>query len=968
MKIGRTGYGNITRLVLCLAVSAALLFMQAAVASGEGPGVPFDAELYETGYVVYLMNGHVEDALSTAEAALEARGNDSVWRRRAAECAEMAGAPEKALRHWLCLDDEAARHHALNLATQLGDARSALTLLQCKLSREKDPGTVRAYVDTAVKLGDIQRAVSFLEKIATGTYREYALERLSHLHEAMGRPDKAIEDLLALAAERPLPSGETHRLARLRYGRGDLIGGYRTLKEGRAVAENDPDYLHDLSDICWIMQDLDCSAETATRLMAMDKARAVDYRRVIFYLRHSDPEGALRAARAGATRFGAVPFFNDMAIAGQWAGNWQELDRFVSALSPAERRILEKRADYWLLLSKIAMHLGRSDQALSCCRRALALRPEDSALVASCLWMLMDGDQYDGVREFTRRYRNIALAAPEAIDALAAASVYLGEYGAALRLYRQRLAARQNDPLWLISYADVLDQNNRRHAAFGYRMHALSLVRSGLKKYRGNTAARQELELSLTRLMLCFQKGDALDARMMKIASRANDATKRELVVAWALSSARSDFARRWLLRAYVRDRAAPLWAQLGLALEENDRQKIARLLRDHPGRLPYRDAIEGAQRIGATPLAEEMAWNRSRENPADYLVQRQVRELFSAHPARIAYRFRTMDLAGVGAIENGVFCARPVSPRYALSAETNYSRYSTRRSGVVNVPDGGDFSVLLGVKRRFEKGQGLFRVGWRSALEDFPVLDTSFSWRPAPRLSIEGELGYSVRAEESIPLRIGGMKDLATLRLSWSPTARETLQASVSHALFRDQQRKSLGNGSSISLDVSHALTFAYPDFRIRGFVGYYDYTAKGRLSGSARSLVPCGAVADTSFGVPESFARGRRSGSARSQVASGAVADASFYVPESFFQIGVGAGVGQGYQSGYTENWKAFGSADMNWRTSIGFGFDLGIGARGPLFGNDTLGLRLLLSRGTSATSDFSGTLNVEYSYYLN
>lgn len=911
----------------------------------QGAGiVPYDAELYETGYQVFLMNRNLADGLKLAENALRQRPGDAVWRRRAAQCAEWSGEPATALKHWSYLamttDDREASDRALKLADGLRDFRAKMDLLKRQLQKGGDVVTAQAFVTAAESMGENGEAIAVLEKLKRGAYGKYALEELPRLYEADGFPEKAIRALMEYGRTYGHSSRSLSYLATLQYGTGDLEGAYRSLKGGldTAVAD-DPGYLAATGDLCWRMQDMECAVTAARKLAKKGKAREDDYRRMIFFQRESNPTEAYGVALEACGRFGSPAFFNEVTDLGERLGNWRELERFLKGIRAGERVQLERNSRYWVLRSRVCAHLGQVQESVSSYREALRLGPADGELRAGYVWLLLDLDRYGDVKDAVGRWPEMKDVTPQLADALGAAYVYLGDFGNALILFRERYRARKDDPLWLLAYGDVLEQNNLAQEAFPERMRGLRLLRAGMKGLETSASAMEKSRADLARFLLQLQKGDRLDALIDKIMQGSVDLETRELVAAWALSGERSDYARWWLVRSYAHNSRKPEWVELGLALEENDRNKMAALLADRQGRLPYRDAIEAAQRTGSLPLSEEMAWHRSWTNPDDYLLYEQVREIYSNHPSFAAYGLRLLDRGGIGGIENRFDMSLPLNRRYSLFAGFSHTINSSLKDDVLASYPSGDTRAHVGVSALYSKGKGNLTLGWRSALDDVMTFGATASYRLFSRLQVEGEFGYSASADESIPLIIGGVKDFGAIRFSYSPTVRDTIQAGFSHVLLRDQSRNLLGSGWTYTLDISHKLTFSYPDFSVRAFTGYYDYSREKAPRGDILELVP-----------PDS------------------AGDASFFVPDSYFQLGIGADFGQAYRDVYSQNWKPFGSTSVSWRTDSGFGFDFGLGTHGPVFGYDSLMFQFSLSRGTASSEDLSGIIEMGYKYYFN
>ncbi len=174
------------------------------------------------------------------------------------------------------------------------------------------------------------------------------------------------------------------------------------------------------------------------------------------------------------------------------------------------------------------------------------------------------------MREVLLAWKGREASMPEIYAPFGAAYAYLGENEQALRMSRACYKSMCNDPAWLAAYADILEQNNLPEAAFYERLIALQLVRKRLKDTSANSGNDAKLlQQDYARLATRIQPGDEINSLILGIARNSKDDATRELVIAWALTSERWDFARLWYWRKYAQMTHRPRWIELTLALEE---------------------------------------------------------------------------------------------------------------------------------------------------------------------------------------------------------------------------------------------------------------------------------------------------------------------------------------------------------------------------------------------------------------
>jgi tetratricopeptide (TPR) repeat protein len=107
----------------------------------------------------------------------------------------------------------------------------------------------------------------------------------------------------------------------------------------------------------------------------------------------------------------------------------------------------------WVLLTETALQRGRTDAAIVCADRAVALAPNDPIahiLRAKCL--LLTGDAVQAL-EAAETASRISGDAPEALDALGAIFGLLGLHQQAADLFRGAVAARPHVPQYLFNLA-----------------------------------------------------------------------------------------------------------------------------------------------------------------------------------------------------------------------------------------------------------------------------------------------------------------------------------------------------------------------------------------------------------------------------------------------------------------------------------------------------------------------------------
>ncbi len=908
-----------------------------------GPRVPFDSELYALSYDVFLANSNPADAFLLAEKAVAAHPRDVVWRRKAAQSGEWSGHASHALEHWFFLAQETRQQDAIDnafrLARALGDG-SHLKLLLEQQGVKENPGLLREYVAVCEVAGLPDDAIAALELHRGGGSRKYALEQLARLYEAIGRYKDAIAARLDLVKSFGVNGSELLKAASLAYGAGDVETAYSILRMGDQLPGSESEYWKTYGDLAWALQDTPIAEKASRLLLASGVAREVDYQRLIMLSREKHPEQAYDLALAAWKRFGKEKYLSNLLEVGIVLKRYAELAALIrDADKSGSLKSMEDSANFWTLAAQVYRGIGNVVASVRSYRRAIGLSPTDGTLAAGYIWWLLDLDQRVELRRTLLAWDGREKTMPELAEPFGSAYAYLGESMRALVYFRSLYEQKRNDPSWLAAYADILEQAGWPEAAFEKRLYAMRLARKRMNADNGTGSDdRRTFLFDYVRLAMGLTPGDALDKVMMGIMRSPQDEVSRELIAAWALATQRNDLARIWYWREFARMTQRPAWVELSLALEDNDRPRIAALLGHDPDHLASRDVIEGAQRIGWTPLAETQVFEQFQSNDHDNQLDRQVRELYGTHPGWFHYQVSLIEQDGVGFLDQKASLAVPVSKRFSLRLDADNINIRAQKSDVLGVYPGTIQSAEVGVLMRYGAGTAELMAGMRDGLAQHVMASLKSDWKIDSRLNLNINLNIGSPATESVPMQIAGLKDEADVSLSNALTPRDTLMLKLSARYLKDQERHNLGKGASLEGDLTHRILANWPDVNAKLFGGYHYYARTGAPTGKTLALIP-----------------------------PGAPADASFFVPPTFYQAGIGLDIGQEGRNDYIRNWRPYGAADAIWNSESGLGYHYELGLLGPVFGLDKLECAFSQDSGSFGRSETTTRLDLRYIYHF-
>ena len=920
---------------------------------------PYNRQDYELAYEVFLENQNLNDAYRVAAAAVYQVPNDITWRERLAQISEWSDRPNDALQQWLYIARRTGRPEAwqavLRLAPGLFDDEALLEALRYQATRAKlTDDQVRAVVDAYERVGRPREGIAFLEREYARRPSPILLDQQAYLMERMGDLDGAIAAYRRLIDRYGATTDRIAKLASLLIARGNPKEAYALLeRHSKNVPPQDADYWRLLSELAWQLQE-DVGAERAYRVLAdTGKATPDDIERLITLVQARQPDIAAQLAEAAYARYGTPQFLMIALRIHSERRDWVALRRLFSSMTPEAQRTLERDAEFLLLRAEYRAATGSPDLALADYRGALRIDPANRYARIALLWFLIDRRDITALkaemREATARGKND----PEFDGVLGAAWLTLGEPARAVEYFARVLKRNPDDYLWLMNYADALEQNNQADMAWRVRRHAWMKVRQELAKRKGDARPPLELLQAHARLATQFTPGDpamavmrnllrqdqSIDMRSADPRRRGIDAGTRELVLSWLISDEQWIAARAWLWKQYGRNLAKPAWAESNVALAENDVETLQRLLDEQADALPRYDRHEAARRTQQYRLAQDVAFKSLERIPNDDEMHLRLTQsvLDMVNSVEVGYtNFRRGLISGNEySGELGVW----LSPRLRLSFDVSVMDQHTIDTAVLATVPSHD--RLFGVTALFRHrvGETRLSVFSRDALSTTTGLRVSYQRPLGPRITGRVGVTYNDRAPETSALAAGGVRDRAYLDAEYTLSKREYVLGELWGARYYTQERTFIGSGYGLDWEVGHRFRTEYPDLHVRlaGSLNHFD--ASGSGDAATAILVP-----------------------------GGTIPTASFFLPPSFAVYGVYTGFGTFYQTNYTRAIRPFADVGLNHNTVTGAGYSALVGLSGSVIGADRLTVYASTGKGGNGTGLLSREVGVRYMYLFD
>lgn len=925
-----------------------------APAESGGPGLPFDDRIYTLGFEAFLDNRKLEDAWKVASSAVRQAPDALTWRERLAKVSEWSGRPKLALDNWLYLARKTGRDDAwqavLRLAPGLFDDDALLAALQYQLSRNShDEKLTRELSNTFERLGDPQGALRFLEASYQRLRQAWLIELMAEVAERSGDEARAIEYWRRFLGHGELTPARAVRIATLMLLRGQTEEALSTLEKAATKAsENDTTYWRLTGDLARQVQQEEKARSAYRRVIGTSDASEQDFESLAILLLEQHPLEAARVYAASWTKFRSLPHMIQALTHFAASDAWLETGRLLKTISGAELQHLRTQSDFLRLSAQYHLNTGNSAMAQRDLEAAVRLAAGASDVPQALLWLLIEAGDGTQLRRVLSTWEPQWRNNPEMHDALAAAYLAMSLPDLALRRYlTPHLSEHRNNFLWMMNYADALDQNQETDRAWRLRQYLLAEQRQQAARSdwlgTGDTVTPAIRRAARARLIISQHPGDPAYKVLRDLLRLDRDAQQqlspsaKDLALGWMIDREEFPAARGWLWQQYARTASRPRWAEISLALQANDRETAGQLLERHGELLPLGGRIGAARLVGDTRRAQTEAFEAQEESPAEDQLHLQLTEALLAHSDHAGGKYLQRDIGKTRERELAAAWHVALSPRLSIDlALGSIARSNGSKTTIGTTPDETYRSAR--VTWQHADGETRLTTEDRESFDHYRPVLLEHEHRFDDRLSAILALGTHQTANESEALRVAGMSDRARVALRYRPTQRD--QVSIEHIWdqYSAQTGTDLGSGRAWQLEFSHTL---HRNLEASIFWSDHRYSQRdiGKITDPRlRPLLPEGTTSTENLG-------------------------ADFFVPNDFSFKGIRLSTDTHLEHDYTRAWRPYAAVARTWHSTLSRGYDLSAGISGSVFGADHLSFGWKLGRGGTTTGGLTRELGFTY-----
>jgi predicted Zn-dependent protease len=771
------------------------------------------------------------------------------------------------------------------------------------------PPDVKLYIYD--QLGDVEGLLKLLYVLKT---KDMLLMKAEILN-ASGRKKEAEETINEYIKIYGKDERSVLLLANIYYSDRKFEQSLKVLKDFLPSAtEDNVKFYRTLSDLAWMLQDYDATALASEKLISLSKGEMTDYIRLSELYFRKGSKRAVSLALEGYKKFEDLILLKTAFYYSYAFGLYDQ----TVAIFKDHRDKLQEDVNTVLSYLLALQQLGKKEEALEELEKSLA-KAKTPELISFYIYSLVEAQRVEKLKSALKEYEAYARN-PSVAQAYAVAYIFLQKGQTALRYYK---LSGSKDPLL---YADIINVMGMEEEAKAIKLKAYRELKNGGVPWDDLEKLRLYLSLAME-----FENPEIFEKKLQRARGVLSDAVWKDIYFAYLFSKEQREKA---ILQQRLYKYPLKPWMWLNLALWQDDRYLVLQLLESDPEALPIRDRVEALRRVGQLRRALELAFKGLEENPYDYQLYKQFRDLAVQESNRVSLEATHQKREAYGQfVERLEVETKLGETNYSLGFRSSTFQPTYKKDQVIEQKVGG-YQAEIYLRRRFDMGYIGFGIGQLERLRsvaNFRLFGESYLFS---RLSAGFEVGYRQPSTESLYLELGGLKHHAKLSLTFTPYSRLSFYSSLEFSEFYSQDIKRLGTGFYTYNQAQYKLKAGYPDYTLRAFFSYGNYREKAGSKGVIEQLSPF-----TAFRV----------------------------LPENYYTVGLGFSFGFEHKDSYTRFWRPFFDASLAYNSLGSLGISTEIGLGGAVFGRDNLSLGLSFSKNTGGIEETVIGPYLIYRYYF-
>ncbi|MFN3977016.1 MAG: tetratricopeptide repeat protein [Sulfurihydrogenibium azorense] len=883
-----------------------------------------DNELLKLLVQTFLGNQDLENAYEVAKKAAELYPNDPYWLKMLGQIAIWNKKPEEGLQAYLKLfqltKDESVKKDLVNLAIAVNRFDIAKQLIEEDIKSGKYRDFKNIYY-IYYNAGDIKELISILKELYNKEKDKEILYNLVFLLYNYGDVKDALQYGKILIENHSPNLRDVLLYSNILYSNRRFQESYKVLKSFLDKISGGDDenlkveYLETLSNLAWALKDFDTSVYASTKLYQMNKASLQDFIRLYtYYFYKQNYKLSQKFAYEGYEKYKAQILLEGYIESLFRLKDYKKIVDFVEKekIQPSQSILVFSR--YINSLLKI----GEKEKVLNLVSTVLD-KNFSPTILSELIYTAIDTSDQNLAKYLVRKYSKYENYLRKEFGFL---YLFLQNGKKALHLLSNLRESKNLSELVL--FADVLNLYGKFEQSLYLKYKIYKYLH---KKINSGNYTDEELENYL-KVAMEFTNSRKFNEMLEIAKAKLHPDVYQDIYLSYQFMLENQNKVE-FLMRKH-RYSLRP-WMKLNLALWMDDSYWQQKLLEDYIDVLPIRDRVEALRRTGEVKKATEYSYKGLEENPDDYLLYKQQRDLIVENVSKFESKVSYTERGNVDAFEEDIYLDKYITENVKVFIKYSNSDIQKLASGLINTSGRKDFSI--GLQKTFDNGKLTISIGVLDTVNSNPYIDIDYTQYIYNRLNLGSRVGFNLPADDTLYLLYGGMKNRFGLSLTYNFNNRLSYFINPSYNQYYSSDKVKIGTSFNIYEELYYKLRVGYPDYTFRLYTSHGIYNEKDGYKGSIEkiSLYPNPKV-----------------------------------LPSTYNQIGVGFLFGYENDNSYVRVFRPFLSVDLSYNDVTGVGYGFGGGFGGTIFRQDNLSVGFNYFKGFKGTTDKYFNTYIKYRLY--
>ena len=867
----------------------------------------------------FVYSNDLENAYKTAKIAYNRDPNSYYWNQKMAEICRWSGRGAEAMKYLRFLYD---KKHSSKLAKDIIDYglsayqyEAIKDLITQETLQKPTEANIRRMVYIYTQTGEPQKAAEILHKLYLRTHKSSFLTKELQIYMNMGDIEAAKRIVTHIEKNNLYNYDNIQLLSYYYYLSRNIQKAYSILNKVNISKKYNEKLYQTMSDLGWYLQHYTKASSISQIILQHKDGRLVDYERVIYANRDTNPSLAMKTALKAYKKYHHSYLFYTFANNALKTKKFQLLSTTILTIEK-KKTALTQEANYWLIKAQLAAHFKERKKAHYALLQALRLDKHNLQIQFTAIDLFL---QYGFYADAKVTLQDIVEEKTVPVSLyFPVASLYYSLHDINLAAFYADKLQQMQSPLTQTLAFHFLRLNIYRaqlnHPAVADEIREIEGLLKRERKNNPKSIKSDKYLYDYLRLSLYTLGADRFEEELADAKKYLSTAHYNDIQYAWAVQNNADEKAHA----IYLQTRTREVWLEFSNALMQQEHSKIEDLLFAYLKTLPLNDAAYGAQNDGQTALSQSLTYSSLNTNQRDqnaYIswlnLTKKRSDLFDS---KLSYYNRDPLLRKYIKIKNDNY----INDGLYLLSHLEYYKNSTLDENVLLYTPSSSVGVDFGVRKLFNKAKVKLKAGYADSMESYYRFSLYGEYILNSYFTLKAKAAKNITADESTQLLLGGKKDMLSFGILYNILNSTSLEMRYDRNSYTSQDNVKIGRGNYFSANLGYQIRNGYPDLHIGIFSDAGVYQENAGSKGVIDKLQ------DGNFKV----------------------------LPKDFYNLGVNFSYGMQNSEIYTRVWRPYFEGSSYYNSELGdftYGFSAGYG--GKVYSQDHLVI------GTEYTNSVSG-----------